>query len=60
MARKKQKIEVIVNMPDEATVGELVAKAMADIVIARINNLPEEKRLPTLNVILELEKKQTG
>lgn len=36
---KNQEIEVIVNTPDEEVLQEMMAKAIASIVIEKINNI---------------------
>ncbi|QEK11656.1 hypothetical protein FQB35_04375 [Crassaminicella thermophila] len=41
----KQKIKVVVNIPDKEYASELKAKAMADIIAARISKLPYEQQI---------------
>ncbi|MBB6217150.1 hypothetical protein HNQ80_003256 [Anaerosolibacter carboniphilus] len=55
---KGKKIEVIVNKPNDEVVGKLMAKAWADIIESRINQLPQAQRLAAYDLIIEKLKKK--
>jgi hypothetical protein len=58
---KGKKIEVVVNKPSDEVVGKLMAKAWADIIESRINQLPQEQRLAAYDMVMgELKKKESS
>ncbi|SDK13227.1 hypothetical protein [Natronincola ferrireducens] len=59
--RKGQEIKVVVNKPNQENLEKLVAEAVAEVTIHRINKLPENQRLYMLEeIIKKLQAKNTS
>lgn len=50
---KSQQIEVKVNNPDTKVLGKLMSKAIAEIVINRLDKLPEEIKGYAINELIK-------
>lgn len=56
----KQKINVIVNIPDSEYCRKLIAEAAADIITQRIEQFPENQRMKIWNELLKDEDEEAA
>jgi len=54
---KREPLKVIVHKPSDEEIKKLTGKAFAQIIIDRIEKLPEEHRLANYDAILEVVEK---
>lgn len=50
---KKKTVKAIVDKPEAEALENIVAESVAKIIMLRINKLPENQRLPSLEKILK-------